>query len=105
MLTCQVAYPGAVKFEEGYKAINGSTPNANQVYDYNCFWTAIYAVALAGIDTDLVKINEAAHSGKLEWDTPMGHAHYTAESGNFPGLMPRIAIVQNNKLVSVPIPD
>ena len=98
-------YPGAVKFEEGYKAINGSTPSASQVYDYNCFWTAINAVDLAGTDTDLVKINEAAHSGNLEWDTPMGHAHYTAESGNLPGLMPRIAIVENNILVPVTIPD
>ena len=99
-------YPGAVKFETDYKAMNkGTLPNVNQAYFYCCLWTAIYAIELAGTDTDLVKIAEAARSGKLEWDTPLGHAHYTLEGGGYPGLAPKIAIVEEGKLVPVTIPD
>jgi branched-chain amino acid transport system substrate-binding protein len=63
--------PGSVKFENDYQAMYGQLPTANHVYFYNCLWTAIYAVKLAGTDTDLVKIAQATRSGNLEWDTPM----------------------------------
>jgi len=100
------ALPGAVKFERDYKAINGGMPLATHVYYYNCLWTAIYAVELAGTDTDLVKIAQLARfSGKLEWDTPMGHAHYTAESNGYPQLRPTMCQIVDKQLVAVAMPE
>ncbi len=94
-------YPGAVKFRDDFKAVHGRLPTATYVYMYNCLWTAIYAIELAGNDTDLVGIAQAARSGKLEWDTPMGRAHFTAE-GNA-GLQFTVVHVEGGKLVPVTI--
>jgi branched-chain amino acid transport system substrate-binding protein len=69
-------YPGMTKFQNDFQTVNGRTPSSNQIYYYNSLWTAIYAVELAGTDTDRVAIAQAARSGKLEWDTPMGHAKF-----------------------------
>jgi len=91
--------PGAMKFQNEYQAINGRIPMSSQVYYYNSIWTAIYAIMLAGTDTDLVAIAQAARSGKLEWDTPMGHARFTQDGWS--GLQPGWARVEGGKLVSV----
>ena len=51
------------------------------MYYYYCLWTAIEAIKLAGTD-DPVVIAQAARSGNLEVETPMGLAHFgsTGES-------------------------
>jgi len=77
--------------------------SATQVYYYKCLWTAIYAIKLAGTDIDLVKIAEAVRSGKLEWDTPMGHAHYMP--GGSSGLRPVMAHIEGGQLVPATIPE
>jgi len=106
MWVAGLQYPGALKFQNDYQAMFGRLPTATMVYYYNPLWTAIYAIQLAGTDTDLEKIaNLARFSGKLEWDTPMGHAHYTAESNGYPQLHPTICQVQNKQLVIVDIPE
>jgi len=47
----------------------------------------------------------ARFSGRLEWDTPMGHAHYTADSGGYPQLKALMTQIVDKKLVVVPIPE
>jgi branched-chain amino acid transport system substrate-binding protein len=99
-----VNYPGAVKFENDYEAIfKGQEPSGNHVYYYNPLWTAIYAIQLAGTDTDLVAIAQAARSGKLEWDTPMGHAHFAPDGTS--GLSLIMGQIQNKTLVQVSTPQ
>jgi len=98
-----VEYPEAVKFYDGYKALYGSAPSSSQVYNYNCLIVAIAAIELAGTDTDLVKIAEAARSGNLEVDTPMGRAHFTPDGQSGLGVV--IARLGGGKLTLVPIPD
>ena len=99
-------YPGSTKFQQEYATVNdGKSPMASQVYYYNCFWTAIEAIKLAGTDTDLEKIAYMARfSGQLEWETPMGRAHYTAESGGYPQLLSTITQIVDKQLVAVPAP-
>jgi urea transport system substrate-binding protein len=96
-------YPGAVKFEHDYQAMYNRMPSSNYVYFYNPLWTAINAIVLAGTDTDLVKIAQAARSGKLEWETPMGHAHFTPDG--LSGLTMSVAQVEGGKLVAVTMPE
>jgi ABC-type branched-subunit amino acid transport system substrate-binding protein len=99
-------YPGAIKFQNDYQAMFGRLPTATMVYYYNGLWAAIYAIKIANTDTDLEKIAYTARfSGLLEWDTPMGHAHYTAESNGYPQLHPTITQVQNKQLVAIDIPE
>ncbi len=99
--------PGSVKFETEYKQVNDNkTPNPASVYYYNAFWNCIKAIDLAGTDTDLEKIAYTARfSGLLEWDTPMGHARYTAESGGYGGLQSHITQIVDKQLVLVNIPE
>jgi branched-chain amino acid transport system substrate-binding protein len=96
-------YPGSVKFVNDFQAVNGRTPTATHVYYYNCLWTAIYAIELAGTDTDLVKIAQVVRSGNLEWETPMGRAHFTQDG--VPGLSCTVGHVEKGKLVPVTVPD
>ena len=96
-------YPGAMKFRNDFKAVHGRLPTATDVYFYNCLWTAIYAIELAGTDTDLASIAQAARSGKLEWETPMGRAHFTAEGSA--GLQFTVAHVEGGKLFPVAISE
>jgi len=102
-----LTHPGAVKFENDFTEVFGAKkkPNDVQVYFYNCLWTAIHCIEEAGTDTDLEAINDAAHSGKIEWDTPMGHAHYKPEYLGENGLIPLITQTVDKKLVIVEIPD
>jgi len=96
-------YPGAVKFEQDFQAMYGRLPSTNQLYFYNPLWTAIYAIELAGTDTDLEKIAQVARSGKLEWETPMGRAHYAPDGTS--GLQPSVTHVEGGKLVLVQVPE
>jgi len=95
-------YPGAVKFQQDFQVMYGRMPSSVQVYFYNPLWTAIHAIDLAGTDTDLEKIAQTARSGKLEWDTPMGHAHYTPQGDA--GLHLTVAHVEGGKLVLLQTP-
>ena len=95
--------PGSVKFQNDYQAMFKVAPTSNHVYYYNCLWTAIYAIQLAGTDTDQVAIAQAARSGKLEWDTPMGRAHFAPDGTS--GLNVIMTQIQDKKLVQVFIPQ
>jgi branched-chain amino acid transport system substrate-binding protein len=97
-----VEYPEAIKFYDGFKALYGSAPSSSQVYNYNCLIVAIAAIKFAGTDTDLVKIAEAARSGNLEVDTPMGHAHYTTDGQSGLGVVIAQVVNKDLKLVNVP---
>jgi len=66
--------PESVKYKEDYEAVNGQLPSDLDVYFYNCLWTAIHAIELAGTD-NREDIAQAARSGNLEFDTPMGRQH------------------------------
>jgi len=70
--------PASLKFKEDYEAINGKTPTDLHVYFYNCLWTAVQAIELAGTD-DREAVATAARSGNLEFDTPMGRAHFDTD--------------------------
>jgi branched-chain amino acid transport system substrate-binding protein len=75
-------YPASQKFEQDWKAIIGTVPSGNHVYHYLGALTAVEAIKLAGTD-DPVKVNDAIHSGNLQFDTPMGMTHFSTsgESG------------------------
>ena len=96
-------YPGAVKFLNDFQGMYGRAPTSTHVYYYNCLWTAIYAIELAGTDTNRVAIAQAARSGKLEWETPMGHARFTTEG--LAELHLVLGHVEEGKLVLVPVPE
>jgi len=70
--------PASQKFEEEFRAVNGNAPTSNHVYFYLSVQTVIEAIKLADSD-DPADINEAIHSGNLEFDTPMGMAHFTPD--------------------------
>ena len=65
--------------------------------------TLVHCCALASTDTDLVAIAQAARSGKLEWDTPMGRAHFTPDG--LSGLTMSVAHVEAGKLVQFQMPE
>jgi branched-chain amino acid transport system substrate-binding protein len=98
-------YPGNKKYEEDYYALYKVKPTVSfTVFFYDALWTAIYAIELAGTDTDRVKIAEAARSGNVEWDTPIGHFQITPDGE--PGLLPaRYVQIQEKKVVPVEIPE
>jgi len=98
-----VDYPGMAKFQNDYQAMFGREFNSNHIYYYNSLWTAIYAIELAGTDTDRLAIAQAARSGKLEWETPMGHAHFMPDGTS--GLHYVIEKVQDGTMVYVPMPQ
>jgi branched-chain amino acid transport system substrate-binding protein len=96
-------YPGAKKFEEDYYTLFKSTPISYIVFFYNCVWSAINAIELAGT-TDREKIAEAARSGNLEWEAPVGTLHFTTcgEPGYIPPLFMQI---RDKRIVPVPVPE
>jgi branched-chain amino acid transport system substrate-binding protein len=69
-----LTFPAAKTFEQDFKNKYNKVPDPNQAYTYNAIWTAVKAIELAGTDTDREKINQAARSGQLQWDTPCGPA-------------------------------
>jgi branched-chain amino acid transport system substrate-binding protein len=99
----ELSYPGSVKFKQDYQAMFGRLPSSNQVYFYDSLWTAIYAIELAGTDTDLAAIAQAARSGNLEWETPMGRARFSTDG--FPNVNLSLVQIQEGKLVPVTMPE
>jgi len=99
----ELSYPGSVKFQQEYQAMHGRMPSPTQVYFYDCLWTAIYAIELAGTDTDLAAIARAARSGNLEWETPMGRARYSPDG--FPNVNLSLVQIQEGKIVPVTMPE
>jgi len=95
--------PGSVKFLNDFQAANGRAPTSTHIYYYNCLWTAISAIELAGTDTDRVAIAQAARSGKLEWDTPMGVAHF--DTNGVSDLSYQIGHIEGGKIVGVTVPQ
>jgi branched-chain amino acid transport system substrate-binding protein len=69
------------KFKDEFQALIGRQPDLNTVYYYFCLWTAIDAIKLAGTD-DTVAIGQAARSGNLVVDSPMGLAHFSTGGEN-----------------------
>ena len=95
--------PGGKKLEEDYYALYSSSPITYIAFYYNCVWSAINAIELAGT-TDRVKVAEAARSGNLVWEAPPGTLHFNTcgEPGHLPG---RYLQIVDRKLVPVEIPD
>ena len=98
-------YPGNKRYEEDYYALYKVKPSISfAVYFYNALWTAIHAIELAGTDTNRVKIAEAARSGNLEWETPIGLYQITPEGE--PGSLATLYVqIQERKLIPVEIPE
>jgi ABC-type branched-subunit amino acid transport system substrate-binding protein len=63
--------PGMTAFEDAFTQKYGRPPTPDLTYYYNCFWTAVKAIDLAGTD-DPGKVAEALRSGNLEWDSAWG---------------------------------
>ncbi len=92
-------FPGATKFSNDFVAVHGKNPSATHVYFYNCLWTAIYAIELAGNDSNRTDIAQVARSGRLEWETPMGLARFNGDGSA--GLQYAIACIKSKKMVPI----
>jgi len=91
--------PGMKAFEDAFKQKYGHLPDPNLSFYYNCFWTAIKAIELAGTD-DPGKVTQALRSGKLEWDSAWGPLRIDTVGRGYPTCM--VAQVQEGgKLVKV----
>jgi len=88
--------PASTKFKEDFEAVNGRLPTDMHVYFYNSLWTAIHAIELAGTD-DPMEIARAARSGNLEFDTPMGRAHF--DTAGHSGLRNMYVQVRDGEVV------
>ncbi|MFA4835626.1 MAG: ABC transporter substrate-binding protein, partial [Dehalococcoidia bacterium] len=64
--------PAQIEFGKLWAEKNGSVPFSNHPVIYGPLLTAIKAIELAGTD-DRAKVAEAARSGKLEYDSPLGY--------------------------------
>ncbi len=96
-------YPGAAGFVADYRAMFGRMPDSTDVFWYLPVWTAIKAVELAGTTGDHAKIAEAARSGSLTWDSPLGPARFTPDGSS--NLSYVITHIVDGKLVPVAIPQ
>ena len=94
--------PGGKKLEEDYYTLYKAKPISYIAYYYNCVWSAINAIELAGT-TDRGKVAEAVHSGNLVWEAPPGIFHFNTcgEPGHIPGMYIQIV---DRKLIPVEIP-
>ena len=91
--------PGMKAFEDAYKQMYGRLPDPNMSYYYNCFWTAIKAIELAGTD-EPAKVAQALRSGNLVWDSAWGPLRITPEGiGEVNGMVAQIQ--KGGKLVKV----
>jgi branched-chain amino acid transport system substrate-binding protein len=70
--------PGMKAFEDAFTQKYNRLPDPSLTYFYNCFWTAIKAIELAGTDNP-DKVAQALRSGNLEWDSPWGHLRMPPE--------------------------
>ena len=66
--------PQSVQFKENFEVVTGKMPTGEHIYPYITLLTAVKAVEQAGTD-DPEGIAQFAHSGNLEFDTPMGRQH------------------------------
>ncbi len=75
--------PAAQKYTSQYQTLFDALPTSGDSYFYNALWIAIKAIELAGTDTDLDAIAQAARSGNIEFESPPGLLHVTpdGESG------------------------
>jgi ABC-type branched-subunit amino acid transport system substrate-binding protein len=90
---------GMKAFAEAFVHKYGRQPDPNLTYYYNCFWTAIKAIELAGTD-DADKVAQALRSGDLEWDSAWGPLHIPSDGTGQVNMM--VAQVQEgSKLVKV----
>lgn len=91
--------PGMKAFEDAWMQKYKSLPNPNHTYYYNCFWTVIKAMELAGTD-DPVKVAQALRSGNLELDSGWGHLRIpTNGTGEVSTIVAKI--LNGGKLVEV----
>ena len=68
-------------------------------YFYNCFWTAIKAIEMAGTDNP-EKVAQALRSGNLQWDSSWGPLRIPADGRGVPSMM--VAEIEEGiKLVKV----
>jgi branched-chain amino acid transport system substrate-binding protein len=93
--------PGSKKFEQDYQAMYGSEPDSAMELMYEPLWLAIKAIELAGTDADRVAIAQAARSGNLAWETPLGYISWGTD-GNPETKVRLLAHVENGKMVPVP---
>jgi len=91
--------PGMKAFEDAWMARNKSAPNPTYTYYYNCFWTVIKAMQLAGTD-DPIKVANVLRSGNLEWDSAWGHLRIPPNGTGEVNTMVA-QIVEGKKLVKV----
>jgi len=92
--------PGSKKFELDYQAMFGSAPDCAMELMYEPVWLAIEAIKLAGTDTDREAIAQAARSGNLAWETPLGYIRWGTD-GEPVVKSQLLAQVQNGKMVPV----
>jgi len=78
--------PGMKAFEDAFTQKYGRLPDPALTYFYNCFWTAIKAIELAGTD-DPGKVAEALRSGNLEWDSAWGPLRIPPDGRGVPTMM------------------
>jgi len=91
--------PGMKAFEDAFKQKYNRLPDPALTYFYNCFWTAIKAIELAGTD-DPGKVAEALRSGNLAWDSAWGPLRIPPDGRGVPTMM--VAQIQKgSKLVKV----
>jgi len=91
--------PGMKAFEDAFMQIQGRPPDPNMSFYYNCFWTAIKAIQLAGSD-DPGKVAQALRSGNLEWDSAWGPLHIASDGvGVISGMVAQVQ--DGGKLVKV----
>ncbi|MFA4835164.1 MAG: ABC transporter substrate-binding protein [Dehalococcoidia bacterium] len=64
--------PAQIEFGQLWAEKNGSAPSSNHPVIISPLVAAIKAIELAGTD-DRAKVAEAARSGKLEYDSPLGY--------------------------------
>jgi len=92
--------PGMKAFEDAYVGKYGREPDPVLTYFYNCFWTAIKAIELAGSD-DPLKVAQALRSGNLEWDSAWGPLRIPTDGRGVPTMMMVAEIQEGSKLVKV----
>ena len=91
--------PGMKAFEDAFEQRYGRLPDSNVSFYYNCFWTAIKAIELAGTD-DPDKIAQALRSGNLAWDSAWGHLRITPDGEGEVNTMV-VQVQKGGKLVKV----
>jgi ABC-type branched-subunit amino acid transport system substrate-binding protein len=86
-------------FEDAFRKTWGRAPTNDLTFYYNCYWTGIKAIELAGT-TDRDKVAQAMHSGNLELDSAWGHLHIL-QNGFATFNMPVAQVQEGGKLVKV----